>query len=176
MNEVIHPAPPGCIVCHVALQSKEDFTTLRCPACRKEQRELYRAQRTLAAKMVSFTTEIVQKPKIDAPHISELCEEMMHCFGGLQNFARLYHGQIMEAATRSPGGKLVLDALKAMTKLIETSTEHRKSAPDMENLSDEDIARELRTIVVGSLPALQDELPELIEDATTKFPDERSAG
>jgi len=105
-----------------------------------------RIKQDLAQKMVNS----LRGNEIKAPHISELCDVMIEKLGGLGEFATFYAEQIQFAAEDKPGGKAVLDACRSVTALIELSTKHRGSAPDMADLTDRDIA-----VALGKLMAEQ---------------------
>lgn len=89
----------------------------------------------------------MRKP-IDAPHISEMVEQVMTCFGGTQAFAEFYHDQIIKASVRAPGSKTVLDGCKAIAQMVSQSTKHRHTAPDVSMLTDEDLEREAKALVL----------------------------
>lgn len=100
-----------------------------------------------AGKVFSVLMGEMRKP-IDAPHISEMVEQVLHKFGGVEAFATFYYDQMMKAAVRTPGSKTVLDACKAVTQMVNNSTKHRHTAPDVSLLSDEDLEREARQLVL----------------------------
>jgi hypothetical protein len=129
----------------------------RCPPCHAkaeraaEERRVRRKRQDIEAadkkkRSIGFFDRLAKK-KLDAAHISELCEEIVGEFGGLHQFARFFVAQTMAAAARNPGGKVALDACAKVISIIVASTEHRKSAPDVENLTDEDIEKEVRSII-----------------------------
>lgn len=84
--------------------------------------------------------------KLSAPHVTELCDKIIQKFGGLDGFVDYWHSQIERAREKSPGGKLVLDSLNHVSKLVVMSTEHRGSAPDTSDLSDADLEREFNEV------------------------------
>jgi hypothetical protein len=90
----------------------------------------------------------MSRQKIESPHISEACEALVKKFGGLEGFANFYYAQITTAATDNPGGRQVLEACKTVLNLISASTEHRKSAPDVVNLSNDDLEREKASLIL----------------------------
>jgi hypothetical protein len=91
--------------------------------------------------------------RIDAPHISEVCEQMFKRFGGVEAFSIEFHRQIQKAVEAKPGSKTVLDAYYAVVKLALLSTENRLSAPDVADLDNEDIEKELKALIQRNLPA-----------------------
>lgn len=91
----------------------------------------------------------LSRQKIESPHISQACEALINKFGGLEGFTRFYYGQVMQAAETDPGSRTVLEACKTILNLISASTEHRKSAPDVVDLSDDDLEREKAKLILG---------------------------
>ncbi len=89
------------------------------------------------------------RQKIESPHISQACEALIQKFGGLEGFTRFYYGQITRAAEENPGSRQVLEACKSVVALIAASTEHRKSAPDVVDLSDDDLEREKAKLILN---------------------------
>lgn len=109
-------------------------------------RNKIRVREELAHKMVAG----LRGNEIKAPHISELCDVMVEEFGGLRKFGGFWKEQIECAANEKPGGKAVLDACKAIANLIEVSTQHRGSAPDMADLTDRDILAAMAQLAAES--------------------------
>ena len=146
---------PRCKLCKTELKSEKEYKTITCVGCMKEAT-------TIAAykERVNGTSSLLAEfarttKKIDAPHVSELCEGMVQKFGGLNQLCNEWYQQIQYACQNNPGGKLALDGFSAMAKLIAASTEHRQSAPDIENLSEEDIDRELKALAEQMLRETQ---------------------
>ncbi len=123
----------------------------KCFACvRKEAQAVLQDKLTsIAAKNLFRDVEMLSRPKIDSPHISELCERLIKLFGGTNGFASFYFDQVQHAASCDPGGKRVLDACKSITQLITSSTEHRQSAPDVLNMTDQQIEAEKAKLLLN---------------------------
>lgn len=104
---------------------------------------------------------------IKAPHVSELCEDMIASFGGLTEFVAEWKKQYEVKAASEPGSKQVMDNLYSVIKLVAMSTQHRSSTPDVKRMSEEDMEREL-TERLGALKLYQknftDEPPFDTED------------
>lgn len=81
-----------------------------------------------------------RRDKINVPHICELTAELLETFGSLREFCREWKSQIDEAGIANPGSRTVLDQYYAVAKLVKMSTENRASAPDLQDLTDEQIA------------------------------------
>ena len=141
---------------------------------RQHQSAKFASQRLVAS---------VRGSKINAPHISELCEAIVEQFDGLHNFAKIWKQQIDIAIANSPGSKTVLDSFYGITKLIAVSTEHRGSAPDVADLTDEELAIELeaigRRLIRSNVLSIEsedaDEPLDPAIDATVGVEDERHA-
>lgn len=110
-----------------------------CIECAEDTAE-QRAEKSLINALKRGVAAL-RSDAIEAPHISELCEQMVGSFGGLRPFTMFWKNQIDLAAVTKPGSKTVLDSCYAIAKLITLSTEHRQTAPDMGDISDEDLAR-----------------------------------
>jgi hypothetical protein len=119
----------------VPLECKECVRETKIAAARERLKQI--AQRT---GMADFTK--LAQPKIETPHISQLCESLINQWGGLQSFTNFVYSQTMAAAAKNPGSKAVLDSCKTVINLVNMSTEHRKSAPDVSELSDAEIERQ----------------------------------
>lgn len=127
-----------CPVCDRMLMVRERAED---KAKAKEQAQAEAAEKANAAddrKLMRLAT----RQRINAVHISELNEMIMRRFGSVEQFVDFYYEQTMQAATLNPGGKVALDACHKIVQIVIASTAHRQSAPDVENLSDEDLERE----------------------------------
>ena len=117
-----------------------------CPECREEKGELKAAEKHDAQMQQAVKEKIaaLTDRKLDAPHITEVCEEMFKRFGGLEGFCTEWKNQIdICISGERAGTKTALDAFKQIMVLVIKSTEMRGSAPDMADLSDEDLFRVL---------------------------------
>lgn len=124
----------------------------RCPECdRKACRRAILAEeeklQAQAQRKADRDSEFFRKLSIDVPHVSEMAESLVKRFGGLEAFVDFFHTQTLIAAMRNPGGANVLNACHKVMKVIEASTEHRETAPDMAGASDGDLERLMQEIL-----------------------------
>lgn len=110
-------------------------------------------------EITTVTAKRTPKPRrkrIEAPHISELCEVMIAKFGGVETFCKDWHEQIQEAIDKAPGSQKVLDAYGRIANLVEASTKMRLTAPDVFDMSDEELEEEIQFQVVKVMQSKQD--------------------
>jgi ribosomal protein L40E len=86
--------------------------------------------------------------RINSPHVSELAEGLITQFGGLAQFCKEWHYHITVAMKDKPGSKTVLDAFKIVANVVNSSTKHRQSAPDMEELSDAELEAAVKALMM----------------------------
>lgn len=129
------------------------FVRNTCVSCRRHMRRLKNAkkkderearQRETAIKQVLVA---LKGNKLSAPHITELADEIFKRFGGVEQFTAEWHAEIQLAREAKPGSKTVLDAYRDLGRLVAASTEHRASAPDLSDLSMEDLDEVLRNVM-----------------------------
>lgn len=89
--------------------------------------------------------------QIEVPHISELTEMMLQRFSGTESFTVAWKDQIDKAAVAKPGSKTVLDAFAKIANMVVSSTEHRRTAPDVAELNDADLDREFEQSALAIL-------------------------
>lgn len=77
--------------------------------------------------------------KIEVPHTSELAAAIVQLHGGVGGVADFIYTQGKTAADENPGSRLSLEYCKMLTGLVVKSTDQRQTAPDVANLSDEEI-------------------------------------
>jgi hypothetical protein len=120
-----------------------------CKICQKRE-EVQKSLRLVTQKQIAEFDRTVSgiAKTINAPHISEALESLMLRFGGVNGFTKFYYEQVQAAALDEPGSKKVLDACKAITNMIEASTIHRASAPDVASLTDEQLKAEKALILL----------------------------
>jgi len=117
--------------------------------------EEYNRQRDTRAAITSLLASVGQE-KINAPHITELCAGMMELHGGLMGFCKAWKNDIDTARRDKPGSQTVLQSDMALMRLVQNSTEHRQSAPDLANMSDADFEREVNGLLGRIKPKLHD--------------------
>lgn len=157
---------PVCMNCGNSLDTKANITAMLCPACMVKAQTILVQKNAISQRLNQFSRKV---RTIKAPHISELCEEMIEQFGSLKDMAKAWKQQIDAACANRPGGKTALDAFGALSHLVRESTVLRGSAPDVENLSEEDIEREMTELVGRMLAADNENLLESIERSADMF-------
>jgi hypothetical protein len=114
-----------------------------CGKCRKREQVEAVIKRKTAKEIAEFHQSIGKLAQpINAPHISEFLESLLVKFGGSNGFAQFYYDQVVLASVNDPGGKKVLDACRSITNIIQASTIHRATAPDVTSLSDDQLRTE----------------------------------
>ena len=152
------PSMQVCPSCSMR-KSLDDFAVVRfgigtqCKECHKEEKLASKIERlqAIATKTAIADLANIARQKIDSPHISQMCESLVKQFGGVEAFSNFYYCQIQAAAADKPGSKAVLDACKSVVGLINQSTEHRKTAPDVVDLSDAELEREKAKMIIELL-------------------------
>lgn len=82
-----------------------------------------------------------------APHISELAATMVHKLGGIEKFTDRWIEHLDHLMHENTSSRTVLDNLRAISTLIKHATDTQESAPDVESLTDEEIASEIRRYI-----------------------------
>lgn len=122
-----------------------------CIACREKEIAKAKDNKGIVQNVIKAAISTGQsktgQSKIESPHVSELAEGIIKQFGGLEQFCREWHYQISVAMKDKPGTKTVLDSFKVISMVINQSTAHRQSAPDMEELSDAELAATVMTLM-----------------------------
>ena len=88
---------------------------------------------------------------IDVPHTSELAAAVMKRFGGIEKFADKYFAVVDAILERDPSTRLALSAVDGVAKMIRDSTVMRETAPDVKNLSDEELETEFQRMIEQKL-------------------------
>ena len=88
-----------------------------------------------------------RKDKIDAPHISEMCAEMIRSMGGLKAFCHGLVEDYLDARERSPGSAVLLRFGADVFKLVKESSAQRDTAPDAVNMTDDELAAEMLNLM-----------------------------
>ncbi len=126
---------------------KAGFFCLEC----EPRRRIEKVRNTIREKKMTkktqhfahITKQIREKP-IEVPHIAELAEAVMNEFktdelSPVQAYAKEFKSHFDMAMTHNVGKKTMTDLFAVMKNLIVASTEHRTSAPDVANLTDDEI-------------------------------------
>lgn len=139
-----------------------------CKKCEnKRSRENYQGNRQkVENKLITRLMAAANKEMIDVPHITELCAEMYSQFGGLKQFSEKWMAVINEACDSTDSKnprflKMALDSFLSIAKLTLASTEHRQTAPDVFDLSQEDVQAELEEISIRLAKLPSEDLEEV---------------
>lgn len=106
---------------------------------------------------------------IEVPHTSEMASAIVKNLGGLDGLAQMYTDAMQASYAADPTSKVTLEYFKLTAGIITKSTDQRETAPDVAQMSDEDLNVEL-TAMIGRLldkdPNILNEIMEtrLIED------------
>lgn len=106
---------------------------------------------------------------IEVPHTSEMASAIVKNLGGLEGLAQMYTDAMQASYASDPTSKVTLEYFKLTAGIITKSTDQRETAPDVAQMSDEDLNVEL-TAMIGRLldkdPNILNEIMEtrLIED------------
>ena len=88
---------------------------------------------------------------INVPHTSELAAAVMKRFGGIEKFADKYFEVVDAILEKDPSTRLALSAVDGVAKMIRDSTVMRETAPDVNNLSDEELELEFQRMIEQKL-------------------------
>ena len=137
----------------------------RCAQMMRKRNKREGQRQRLAESRLKELISAARGQKINAPHVSEICEGMINTFGGVESFCNEWKLQIDIAMENRPGSKMVLDHFYTLFKMVATSTENRDTAPDVAGLSDDELAAEM-------IAFLEDVEPKLFSPAEAKEDDE----
>lgn len=101
-------------------------------------------------------------PQIEVPHTSELAAEMVKNLDGLAGLGKMATDAMKAAYAFDPTSKVSLEWMKLVSGLVVKSTDQRTTAPDVPNMSEEELNSEL-SAMIGKL---LNERPELLDDKT----------
>ncbi len=166
---LVQPDERVCARCN-RLLSVEDFTpgSNCCKSCnelltQEEANKRYEEMRQLmCTRAVRGMVAERSGRKIDAPHISEYVATLVKKLGGLDAMAELHVKQLKAAIEDTPGSARVLDHFKAIANMINASTEHRQSAPDVEGLTEEEIIAEVKVLSMEAMTADRDQFRDIL--------------
>lgn len=120
-----------------------------CPTCieRSQMRAEHAAARQKAKEAFREIIHSNRADRIEAPHISEVCATMIKELGGLQRFCAGLVEDYMDARERSPGSGTLLRFGVDIFRLARDSSALRDTAPDAVNMTDEELAGEMLSIM-----------------------------
>ena len=110
---------------------------------RKERQETRDKAREALGKMVRASRPQV----INAPHISQVCASVIEEMGGIERFCQDLSEDYQDARERNPGSATVMRFGETILRLVRDSTSQRDSAPDVVNMSDDDIVSEMIAVM-----------------------------
>lgn len=150
------PDYESCSVCGQIFPSIE-FKDAGAPVCkicsatptRGEEKQLLKKRvAVLAAKQMLAA---LTRKQIDVPHTSELAAAVVQKIGGLDVLAERYVEVVNAILEEDPSSRKSLSAVEGLAKMIRDSTVMRETAPDVHNLSDEDLEQELQILFQQTL-------------------------
>tara|TARA_R100000655_G_scaffold50642_4_gene88252 strand:+ start:2608 stop:3003 length:396 start_codon:yes stop_codon:yes gene_type:complete len=101
--------------------------------------------------------------QVDAPHVAEYCSKLIEKFGSVENVVNMHHDVITALVRNNPGSKTAIDAMNGLVRLMELSTKYRDSAPDIEDLDDNEIEEELSKLMLARLAGEPELLTQLVD-------------
>lgn len=135
-----------------------EFASVVCFTCRQRVARYLTEERQSTAseeRRQQLVKQVVQKLRgdglVNAPHITELSHEVFGAIGGVKRFAQDFK-RLYETTMQGLNLRAKMDMSKVLVKLSEASTEHRPSAPDLHDVSDEELAAVLKRELEGYLP------------------------
>lgn len=140
-----------CVGCQ-GLKDKTEFKqhankgySENCKACLKriEAGQHENNLKKASKEILKGFAEALTSKKIEVPHTSELAAAIVGLHGGVGGVADFIYTQGKTAADERPGSRLSLEYCKMLTGLVVKSTEQRQTAPDVANLPDEEIERQI---------------------------------
>ena len=107
----------------------------RCRDCRNRYMQLYRQGRRRAV-LGRFAVELARSGSVS--RVVALCNAMVGRFGGIDGLATAWRAAVETAARQQPGGRVLLNSLRAILRLVEVSAALHP-LPEPSDLSDGDI-------------------------------------
>ena len=80
----------------------------------------------------------------------------------------MHHPVITSLVRDNPGSKTAIDAVNGLVRLMELSTKYRDSAPDVDDLQDNEIEEELSRLMLARLAGEPDLLNQLVDASGLK--------
>ena len=101
--------------------------------------------------------------QVEAPHVAEYCAKLIEKFGSLDKIVDMHYSVLTSLVKENPGSKTAIDAMNGLVRLMELSTKYRDSAPDIEDLEDEEIEEELSKLMLARLSGEPQLLEQLVD-------------
>jgi len=136
-----------------------------CNRCNKEIAKIRRsdAKKKRLKSALSEFTAMLRGTQVDAPHVAEYCSKLIEKFGSVENVVNMHHDVITALVRNNPGSKTAIDAMNGLVRLMELSTKYRDSAPDIEDLDDNEIEEELSKLMLARLAGEPELLTQLVD-------------
>lgn len=136
-----------------------------CNKCNKsgsaDRRSRAKTKRLRSA--LSEFTAMLRGTKVEAPHVAEYCSKLIEKFGSLDRIVEMHHTVITSLVNDNPGSKTAIDAVNGLVRLMELSTKYRDSAPDIDDLEDNEIEEELSRLMLARLAGEPELLSQLVD-------------
>tara|TARA_R110000824_G_C15204300_1_gene675996 strand:+ start:2012 stop:2545 length:534 start_codon:yes stop_codon:yes gene_type:complete len=136
-----------------------------CNRCNKEISKIRRSEtkkKRLRSALSEFTA-MLRGTQVDAPHVAEYCSKLIEKFGSLDKIVDMHHTVLTSLIDSNPGGKTAIDAMNGLVRLMELSTKYRDSAPDIEDLDDQEIEEELSKLMLARLAGEPQLMQQLVD-------------
>ncbi len=141
-----------------------------CNKCNKigsaERRSKAKTKRLQSA--LSEFTAMLRGTQVEAPHVAEYTQKLIEKFGSLDRIVEMHHTVITSLVRDNPGSKTAIDAVNGLVRLMELSTKYRDSAPDVDDLQDNEIEEELSRLMLARLAGEPDLLNQLVDASGLK--------
>lgn len=115
----------------------------------------------VAAQQLLTTT---RKNFIASPQASDLANAVLEEFGSMSLFAKSWYYAIQTAIAEDPGSHKVLRAHEQIARLIVDVNRMQPDTVDLANLADEDIEKELQSIILERIQSGKIKLTSLMGD------------
>ena len=147
-----------------------------CNRCNKEIAKLRRsdAKKKRLKSALSEFTAMLRGTQVEAPHVAEYCAKLIEKFGNLDEIVTMHHTVLTSLVRENPGSKTAIDAMNGLVRLMELSTKYRDSAPDIEDLDDNEIEEELSKLMLARLVGEPELLTQLVDASGLRVVDTKS--
>jgi len=144
-----------------------------CNRCNKEISKIRRsdAKKKRLKSALSEFTAMLRGTQVEAPHVAEYCSKLIDKFGSLDEIVTMHHAVLTSLVRENPGSKTAIDAMNGLVRLMELSTKYRDSAPDIEDLDDNEIEEELSKLMLARLAGEPELLTQLVDASGLKVVD-----
>ena len=136
-----------------------------CNKCNKDIAKLRRSdakKKRLKSALTEFTA-MLRGTQVEAPHVAEYCAKLIEKFGNLDEIVTMHHTVLTSLVRENPGSKTAIDAMNGLVRLMELSTKYRDSAPDIDDLNDNEIEEELSKLMLARLAGEPQLLNQLVD-------------